>query len=284
MVKVLVSNYPKKFQGQKNITPGFYMNEVLKFNLDIAIKAIKDDWDMFFCVDGVEGAGKSTMAQQIGTYCDPTLTLDRITFTPKEFRKAVMDAKKYECVIYDEAYGGLASRRAISGTNHMLVDMMAEMRQKNLFIVLVLPSFFELDKYPAIHRSRCLVTVYHKRFKRGYFKFYSYKQKKIMYLLGKKTYNHACVRSSFNGRFTNFYTVDINDYKAKKLKHLRMGKDENEKKEKAKVTPMEHAFVQLTKELKLDNKQLRDLSERMGMSQRFLQDKVKRIQKLKEKL
>ncbi len=139
MAKVFPDKFPVGEQGIK--TPGYYLNEQLKTNLDLAKGAILKDWDMVFIVDGAEGSGKSVIAQQIGFYCDPSLTLDRIVFTAEDFKKAVLSANKYQCVIFDEGYAGLSSRQAMSDVNKSLVAMLMEIRQKNLFIIIVLPSF-----------------------------------------------------------------------------------------------------------------------------------------------
>lgn len=193
-----------------------YFDGYLKSNLDLAKKVIKKDWDMCFIVDGMEGAGKSVLAQQIAFYLDNTLSIERICFNPTEFREAVLKAKKYEAIIYDEAYGGLASRRAMNEVNITLIQMMAEIRQKNLYIVVVLPCFFELDKYLAIWRSRLLLHVYTgAQFERGYFSFYNYKKKKALYVGGKKFYIYG-VKPNFRGRFTNKYAVDEDKYRTKK--------------------------------------------------------------------
>ena len=277
MVKVLKSMFPKNYKGQGNRTPGMYVDDMLLKNLLASKKAIKNDWDMFFVVDGQEGVGKSVLAQQIGVICDPTLCLERITFSAATFKKAILSAKKYQCVIFDEAYGSLASRRAMSLTNHMLVDMMAEIRQKNLFVILVLPSFFELDKYPAIHRCRCLIHVYHHRFQRGFFRLYSYKKKRTMYLLGKKIYNYKCVKSSFRGRFMNFYVVDKENYKEKKLKSLRATKLSLDKP-KERMTQAERALYYLTKELNLKAFDLKHIAEKIGSSPRYFYRKLKDLE------
>ena len=178
MAKVFPERFPVTDDKSGRRSPGLYISDFLKHQLDIAKRALKKDWDMVFVIDGPEGSGKSTLAIQVGYYLDPTLIIDRITFTPNEFHDAVIKAKKYECIIFDEAFGGLSSRRAMSGVNHMLISMLAEIRQKNLVIILVLPSFFDLDRFAALHRTRCLLHVYSQKFKRGAFKFYDYNKKK----------------------------------------------------------------------------------------------------------
>jgi len=168
-----------------------YLDGYLKKNLDQAKRVIKKDWDMVFCVDGYEGSGKSVLAQQIAKYCDPTLDISRIAFTPKEFIDAINKAGKYQAVIYDEAYGGMSSRAAMSEVNRSLMSVLAEIRQKNLFVLVVMPCFFEMDKYAAVWRSRALIHVYTgDDFKRGFFSFYSQDRKKSLYVLGKKFYSY----------------------------------------------------------------------------------------------
>ena len=205
----------------------FYLHKWLKSNFDIAIKVVKKDWDMVFVIDGTEGGGKSVLAQQVAKYCDPTLTIDRIVFTPHQFKDAVMKAEKYQAIVYDEAYAGLGSRGTMSHVNIMLVKMLTEIRQKNLFIFIVLPTFFDLDKYVALWRSRALIHVYATgKFERGQFAFYNKQQKKLLYIEGKKLYSYKKPRPAFIGRFTNHYTVDKKEYLEKKRNSTVCEEDE----------------------------------------------------------
>lgn len=210
----------------------YYMDGYLKLAYDKAKKVILNDWDFVFLIDGMEGGGKSVLAQQGATYCDPTFNADRIAFTPEEFKTAVLSAKKYQAVIYDEAYTGLSSRGTMSDINKILVQMLAEIRQKNLFVFIVMPTFFDLDKYVALWRSRALLHVYtDKGFGRGYFEFYNKDRKKSLYINGKKFYSYTKPRPNFRGRFTNTYTVDEEAYRTKKLKALGNHKDHKKKQD-----------------------------------------------------
>lgn len=204
----------KVFQGTEQ---EYYLDGYIKQNLDVAKKVIREDWDMVFVVDGTEGAGKSVLAQQLAFYADPTLTVERIVFNDNDFKKAITAAKPYESIILDEAYGGLASRSAMSKVNKSIVQMLTVIRAKNLFIFIVLPTFFDLDKYVALWRSRALITVYTREgFKRGAFKFYNAERKKNLYVNGKKFYNYHAAKPNFRGAFTNHYTVDEKSYRDKK--------------------------------------------------------------------
>lgn len=196
----------------------FYIDGYLKSNLDMAKELVKKDWDMCVIVDGYEGAGKSVLAMQCAKYCDPDFNLDKVCFTSDEFIKAVKKAKRYEAIVYDEAYGGLSTRQVLSETNRALVRMLAEIRQKNLFVFIVAPSIFEIDKYVSIWRSRALLHVYtNEKFERGRFQFYSPQKKKSLYMLGKKFFSYSKPIADFVARYTNYYVVDEEEYRKKKL-------------------------------------------------------------------
>lgn len=198
---------------------------------------IKNDWDFVCIIDGLEGAGKSLMAQQQAKFVDPTFDLSRIVFNPYEFRKKCLELPKYSAIVFDEAFRGLSSRRSMSSMNVMLNQIFNEVRQRNLFIFIVIPSFFELDKYPAIHRSRYLCHVYTNKGQRGFFRMYNRECKKILYLRGKEGYNYNVrfrsptgyakkLEPSYYGRFVNHYTVDEKAYRQKKQDSMKPSKDE----------------------------------------------------------
>jgi|ETNvirnome_2_300_1030623.scaffolds.fasta_scaffold00142_36 hypothetical protein len=214
MVKVCIEKFPEK--------NGYYMDGYIKANLDLAKKAIRKDWDMIFIVDGLERGGKSVFTQQCAYYCDNSFNVDRVCFTPREFEEAVLKAKPYQAVVFDEAFVGLSARRATSKVNHSLVKMLSEIGQKNLFIFIVLPCFFELDKYPAIWRSRALFHVYTgDNFQRGNVSMYDYERKKNLYVYGKKFLSYTKSKPNFIGSFTNFYVLNEKKYRRKKLNSLK---------------------------------------------------------------
>lgn len=214
MVKVFEDKFPIGTQGVRK--PGMYIDGILQKNLDRLKEAVSDDWDGVIIVDGVEGAGKSTLAQQIGFYCDPTLTLDRVVFSSEPFKKAIDKAEKKQAIVYDEAYGALASKKTMSQMTHAIINKLTRIRKKNLFLIIVLPTFFDMTKYVSLWRSRCLIHVVAEGFDRGYFKFYNYHKKKDLYVKGKKFYDYKCVFPNFSGRFTNFYPCGKEEYLKKK--------------------------------------------------------------------
>jgi len=259
----------------------FYLDGYLKENLDTAKVVIRKDWDMVICYDGNEGSGKSVKAMQDAYYCDPTLTNERIVFTPYQFRKAILSAKKYQAIVYDEAYTGLSSRATMSMINRTLISMLAEIRQKNLFVFVVMPCFFDLDKYVALWRSRALIHVYTgKNFQRGFFAFYNVDRKKDLYINGKKYYSYNKPSPNFIGRFVNYYTVDEKAYRANKKKSL-IEREKRREEAEIKKQVEEGMFMRL---INIDSKKITKvlIAEIMGVSVPTVFNWIKRKQELED--
>ncbi len=214
---------------EKPIT--FYLDPKLKKNFDEKIlpNLHKRDKDAVIAIDGLEGSGKSTLAFQIAKYIDHSFNINRIVFDPEGFRDAIFKATKGQAIVFDEAFTGFSSRASLSAVNRALVSLMMQMRQKNLIVIIVLPTFFLLDKYVALFRTKFLIHVYENKGVRGYFRIYNRKKKKYLYLMGKQTYSYGrngkhYVRTSFKGRFYGVFAVGDDkaelDYRDKKAKAL----------------------------------------------------------------
>lgn len=204
----------------------FFIDNIAKDNLDeVRYRVLEKDFDFVTIVDGREGSGKSVLAQQLGAYLDPNFSLDNIVFTSEGFIKKIKDphVKKGSCIILDEAFNAINSRASMSEVNRSMGAIATEMRQKNLFIIIVLPSYFDLDKQFAIHRASSLIHVYLKdNVDRGQYLIFPRSKKLYLYLNGKKTYNYSKPKSPYPPcRFTNHYTVDEGEYRLKKSEAFR---------------------------------------------------------------
>ena len=197
----------------------FYMDGYLQSNLTKVKALVKNDWDFIFVVDGMEGGGKSTITIQLALYLNPNFTVENIAFTSEEFEEKILKANKFDVIVYDEAITGLYSREAMKYINTTLTKLLAQIRQKNLFVFILIPSFFDLDKYVSMWRGRGLFHIYTDDYKRGYFTFFNYDKKKTLYTLGKKYYNYNMVKPSFKGRFVSFNPFD-KEYRKLKLKAI----------------------------------------------------------------
>ncbi len=191
----------------------------------------KKDKDWVIVMDGKEGSGKSTLALQTGKYVDPSLDLSRVVFSPEDFREAILKAKKGQCIIYDEAFTGFSSRASLSPVNKVLVSLAMQMRQKNLFIIIVLPTIYLLDKYMALFRTQALIHIYENKGVRGYFKVFNYAKKKQLILKGSKTMSYRVkgVNTRFKGRFYGKFAIGGPEMEAKYRKQKEVALSNSEK-------------------------------------------------------
>lgn len=258
----------------------YYLDTRLKENLDKKIipSLHKKDKDCFIAVDGKEGSGKSTFALQIAKYVDPSFNLTRVVFSADEFREAIFKAHKGQAIVYDEAFTGFSSRTSLSKVNNVLVSLTMQMRQKNLFVIIVLPTYFLLDKYIALFRTKALIHVFESKGVRGYFRLYNSKLKLRLYLAGSKTYsyNTKLVKTRFKGRFYGKFA--LGDAQTEKLYR----KKKEESLNATESNPMTAGQVKykeqrdlviwlLRKKLELNYRQLEDYLLEYGIDISFQQ-------------
>jgi len=193
---------------------GYNICNTLKTNIDnYLIKAVKIKHDAVILITGIEGAGKSTLAFQLAKYCDKTFTEEDIVFSGEEFMQKIDESTPGKAIVFDEAVLGMYSADGISKLTNILVKKMVVCRSKRLFIFLVLPSIFLLKRYFAVYRTRNLIHVYCKDgIQRGFYKFYSYDRKRLLYIKGAKYLNMNAEKPNFIGRFPGTEVIDINHY------------------------------------------------------------------------
>lgn len=194
------------------------LNEIPRWKHDV----LKKDKDKVFIIDGREGTGKSTLAQQLAMNLDPDFNINKIVFTADQFKEVIRspERKKGDCIILDEAYFSINSRSAMTNVNKSLVGLATEMRQLNLFIIICLPTYFDLDRYFALFRTDVLIHCYlNKKGDRGQYILFGWHKKKELYLKGKKTYSYGFVKSPYPPcSFNKGYVVDEELYREKKKK------------------------------------------------------------------
>ena len=142
---------------------------------------------------------------------------------------------KHRCIIFDEAFRGFSSRAALSEINKLLIQLVMEMRQKNLCVFIVLPTFFMLEKYIALSRSAGLFHIYMNKLQRGYYVLFNKKNKQRLYLKGRRDMNMNAIKyPNFRGRFMNKYPIDEKKYRSKKLKMFKQQVKEKAEDKKGK--------------------------------------------------
>lgn len=196
-------------------------------------QVLKHDRDKVILIDGREGSGKSVLAQQLAFAIDEDFNINKIAFNGEQLIEKIhnldkkVNRKKGDCFILDEAFGAISSRQAMSSINRTMVKLGTEMRMYNLFVIVVLPYFFDMDKYYAIARSDFLIHVkFDKKGYRGYYQLFPYNKKKLLYIKGKKEYSYSVVKSPLpTCRFRDGYIVDKEEYNQLK----EAGTKQNEK-------------------------------------------------------
>jgi hypothetical protein len=269
-----------RIKDPKGFEIEYAMEDRLKKNLDETIipDLMKKDKDCFLVIDGGEGKGKSTLAFQIGKYVDNSLDLTRVVFSPEDFREAILKAKKGQCIIYDEAFTGFSSRASLSPINRVLVSLAMQMRQKNLFIIVVLPTIFLLDKYIAIFRARALIHVYENKGRRGYFRIYNSNKKRYLILMGQKTmtYNIKGLYTNNKGRFYGKFALgdDSVEEKYRKMKEHALANSEKTSMSSQQVKFKEQRDLMiwvLRKNMKLSYRELSELFSEYDLELSYVQ-------------
>ncbi len=238
-MKYCIKKYPKgSFPNQQSA--GRYIDETLHSNIEILAKKIVND--MTFLGIGFSstlevGTGKSVFFQSIGECytelvnkihkTNITFTEQNIVFRPKDLIDTALKLPKYSCIILDEWED--AHYWSILGMT--LRQFFRKCRQLNLFILVIIPNFFQMPIGYAISRSIFAIDIkFEGEFERGFFEFYNFDNKKILYLKGKKYYSYDVQKANFIGRFTDGYAVGKEAYLKKKEKDLRDFEEEKDKK------------------------------------------------------
>lgn len=207
-------------------------------------KLTEYDEDRFYVTDGGEGAGKSLFTIQQAAYIDPTIlddedgkVLPRICFTPEEFLSAIRNTKSTKnhtkVVIFDEAFRGMSSKGSISAVNKKVVQALMEMRQNNLVVFLVSPSFYLLELYPAMMRSKALFHVVKvKNSKRRYVRIFGFQSKAQLYQIGLRKGWGYPIKTPNKVNFFNKYPGG-EEFETRYRKKKRDSLREGEKTEKS---------------------------------------------------
>ncbi len=245
----------------------YHINKFAVRQLDRVKDAINNkDKDRHWASDGDEGAGKSVLMMQFCKYVDPTFCLERVCFTPKQFKEAIVKAKKGQAILYDEAFTGLSSRSSLSKVNIDLVSKMMQMRQQNLFIILTLPSIFMMDKYAAISRTRVLVSVVERK-NTHWYNIFNRSFKKKLILEGKKnmSYNQTIKYMPPKCRGLKFYNKYVIDEKAYRHKKTEAYQARIESKEgDIGIYDRNRLIYLIHKEYNLNGREISELFEKYG--------------------
>lgn len=241
-MKVLKSKYPKgTLRYQK--TDGRYIDKSLYGELDfLSNKIVKDMTFLGVCFSSTleVGTGKSVLMTQLGEIWTAIInkkqnlnlkfTERNIVWRPEHLIARSFEHDKYSFLLVDE----WEDAHYWSRLGKVLRQYFRKCRQQNLFIVLIIPNFFQLPIGYAINRSWFAIDVkFDEDLNRGNFSYYDFETKKKLYLKGKKNQDYRCVRPTFSGYFGDGYGVNKKEYLKAKKEDLKKWDEE----EKNKMNP-----------------------------------------------
>ena len=257
MVKFCKEKYPLgSWKGQKS--DGKFMDGWLYNNLELLADKIVDDMTFLGIIYSSTlevGTGKSVLATQIGEAwteminkkhgTDLDFSVDNIVWKPSDLidkatgNKGFKKLPKYSYVLLDE----WEDANYWSELGVTLRQFFRKCRQLNLFIMCIIPNWFQLPLSYAVSRSIFAIDVrFNDRLDRGFFAFYNFPTKRYLYINGKRGHNYRITNPTFEGRFPDGYGVDEDEYRKQKLQDLIEYEKQNPEKitrtqiEKAKST------------------------------------------------
>lgn len=242
---------------------GFFLDGYLVSNFEnYAVPSVANKFDFVMAITGMEGSGKSTLATSLAKFVDPTFpgellndpdfpqrrNCERIVFTNQQIMDVIDNAKVGQAIVIDEAILSMSSQDFAADLQKILIKKFVTIRKKRLYIFVVVPSIFLLRKYFAVFRTKCLIhCVVEDMYKRGRFNFFSYDNKRILYLRGMKEFDQSCVKPDFYGTFvdTEGFFFDPEEYDEKKEAAIRDLTAEKEPEEKGSNTNTSKIFRQV---------------------------------------
>lgn len=225
----------------------------LKNICDEGIKAISNDFDNIWAITGMEGSAKSTFViTNIMTYICHVLgtsfTVDNICFNVEELDKAIDTLPVGSVISLDEFVLMGSSDESMTRLQRLLRKKFTLIRKKRLFIFLVMPSIYMMNKYFAIARTRYLLHCVLEGCARGTVRYYGYGKKNYMVVNGRKHFTYDGFKYDRQFRFLDLrnnelvgqHIIDWQEYEKKKDKALKsLGRDEQEVKEDNKLKRQE---------------------------------------------
>lgn len=209
----------------------FYLHPTLKDNLDFAYpKVMTGKYKFIGIVDGRSGYGKTTLTSQHAYYLSRgRLTLDDFCFNKKQAMDRLDNAKPGDNIIIDEAFS-VANKRTSRGMENMdFLSDLQKMRIKKVFLWIILPSIYDLDKNIILSFCDLFLHVYGKPFgEKGNFSAYDIEGIKKLYLYCRQTldYKKNVAPPNFYGDFSSFFPLNVDEYDKKKRESRPIGEEE----------------------------------------------------------
>ena len=194
--------------------------------------------------------------------------MPRVEEIREDLIKRAFEVPKYSFVLVDEwedsTYWGELGMS--------LRQFFRKCRQLNLFMMLIIPNWFQLPLSYAVSRSAFAIDVkFEDGFQRGFFDFYDFESKRYLYIKGKKYHHYKVQRPTFQGRFTDGYGLPEKEYRKAKYQDM-MEYDAQEKKKPTEYEIKVKMFQQIKDKIKekVPNFTNKDFADSFSVSERTI--------------
>lgn len=221
ILELLIKMVMVKLKHDDGTIHKVYIDRTIKEkNLDKAKdNVLNRNNSLVIVVDGRSGIGKTTLAIQFAKYLDPNFTIDQMSWDPEKFIKDVENSRKGACYVFDETMV-VSSRSATSRVNRAIVNVLSQLRSRNLFIILNINSIFDVDRNVSLHRLDLLYHLYNKddvTNSERRLKVYGRSKIKYLYINGKKYYSYATHPNFFAKPSQKYvFLIDEKEYEKRK--------------------------------------------------------------------
>jgi len=200
----------------------FYKNDkrVVELLLNV-YEHLKQDYDYVLVVVGDTGVGKSHWVLNLfQTWYEVILKkkltesmVDQVTTDYKQWLKNFKNLGEFDMNVYDEGATSLNAKDHATTLSKDIAKLFNVFRAKKFFSVVVLPSFWDLNKYFRERRLRGLVYVD----RRGHYKFYtklgitflnSYNERKYVKTMWGASPFHSASFPAYSGVLLKAYERD----------------------------------------------------------------------------
>ena len=236
-------------------------------------------------VVGYSGVGKSHTVQFFAKYLCPWFDESYYCFSFQEFFDKCTTCPEHSVVILDECFESMNTKAGISKEFHKVVSFLQVIRQRHLYIFLLLPNFFDLNKSIALYNTSLLFVCYEDGDKRGFYVVFDRIRKKNLFINGHKMQDYSVEFPNIRGRVNSECIINWEKYEKRKKEHLLQQLKEEEEIKKARPSIERDKLLAYNKEIlgisvdrliEIINRPSRTIYDAINRQKEFINEKFKK--------